>query len=151
MSVPFPPPQPEEGQNPAEQVEEVNELPLNEPVAAEQPASPEASLPSEAQGEINGGPLGCCLGVTVGLVLSLIIAVISRLYGDPLFDLLHGNLSITVRLVMGLVAIAGAIFFGSVGWRIGKRIYREYELTPKQKEKLARLERRQLERLQRRR
>src|SRR5690349_12923039 len=47
----------------------------NEPAttAEEQPvvSSPEAALPSEALGETNGGPLGCCLGVVVGLVLSL--------------------------------------------------------------------------------
>src|SRR5579884_3011004 len=37
----------------------------------ETPRQSEPQLPPEAQGEVNGGPLGCCLGVTVGLLLSL--------------------------------------------------------------------------------
>jgi hypothetical protein len=90
-------------------------------------ASPEAKLPSEAQGEVNGGPLGCCLGVTVGLLLSLTVAILSRFYADPLAQVLHGGLSVIVRIVMFILAIAGAVLFGYFGWKIGKRLYREYE------------------------
>jgi hypothetical protein len=90
----------------------------------------------------NGGPLGCCFGVVVGLVLSLSIAIASRLYADQLASLLHGGLSITVRIVMALVACAAAILFGYLGWKIGKRIYREYELSPKQQQRLDRLQKR---------
>ena len=122
--------------------------------AEEQPSAEETSLaqlPPEAQGEVNGGPLGCCLGVTIGLVLSLSVAILSRLYADPLAQIFHGNLSITVRIVMSLVAIAGAVLFGFIGWKIGKRLYREYELSPRQQRKLAHLEQRQLQRQARRR
>src|SRR6516164_4178975 len=74
--------------------------------------SPEAKLPPEAQGEVNGGPLGCCLGVTIGLLLSLIVAILSRFYADPLAQVFHSNLSFTVRIVMSILAIAGAVLFG---------------------------------------
>jgi len=97
--------------------------------AEEQPApsSPEAALPPEALGETNGGPLGCCFGVIVGLVLSLVVVIASRLYGDPLAQLLQGNLSIVVRIVTVLFAIAGVIIFGYFGWKIGRKLYRDYE------------------------
>src|SRR5450755_3502038 len=45
-------------------------------IAPEDPVSPESMLPPEAQGETNGGPLGCCLGLTVGLMLSLFLGLI---------------------------------------------------------------------------
>ncbi len=109
-------------------------------------ASPEAQLPLEAQGEVNGGPLGCCLGVTIGLLLSLIVAILSRFYADPLAQVFHGSLSIVVRIVMSIFAIAAAIVFGYYGWKIGKRLYREYELSPRQQRRLANLEQRQLQR-----
>ncbi|HYX50704.1 MAG TPA: hypothetical protein VE843_13225, partial [Ktedonobacteraceae bacterium] len=97
-------------------------------------------LPAEAQGETNGGPLGCCLGVTVGLLLSLTVAILSRLYADPLAHIFQGNLSISVRIVMTIFAIGGALLCGYIGWKIGKRVYREYELSPRQQRKLAHLE-----------
>ncbi len=89
-------------------------------------ASPEVKFP---QGEVNGGggPLGCCLGVTVGLLLSLTVAILSRFYADPLAQVLHGGFSVIVRIVMFILAIAGAVVFGYFGWKIGKRLYREYE------------------------
>ena len=34
-------------------------------------------------------------------------------------------------------AIAAAIVFGYYGWKIGKRLYREYELSPRQQRRLA--------------
>ncbi len=132
--------------------EEAQVLPVaDQPITEGQPSPespPEAKLPPEAQGELNGGPLGCCLGVAVGLLLSLSVAILSRFYADPLAQVLHG---VTVRIVMAIVAIAGAIIFGYLGWKIGKRFYREYELSPRQAQRLERLERKQLERLKRRR
>ena len=112
--------------------------------------APEAQLPPEARGEVNGGPLGCCLGVTIGLLLSLVVAVLSRFYADPLTQVFHSSLSVTVRIVMLIFAIAGAALFGYVGWKIGKRLYREYELSPRQQKKLAHLEQKQLQRQARR-
>src|SRR2546421_2426372 len=97
-------------------------------------------LPPEARGEVNGGPLGCCFGIVFGLILSLSIAIASRLYADPLASFLHSGLSISVRIVMALVACAAAIIFGYLGWKIGRRVYREYELSPRQKQRLERLQ-----------
>lgn len=110
--------------------------------AAPPPAQSETQVPPEARGETNGGPLGCCLGVTIGLVLSLSVAVLSRLYATPLTSILHGGLSLTVRIVMVVIAIVASIIFGYLGWRIGKRIYREYELSPRQKQRMERLQQR---------
>lgn len=142
---------PGDDQEASNTIEEAQELPpVDQSTPAEQ-SSPVFELPPEAQGEVNGGPLGCCLGVTIGLLLSLVVAVLSRFYADPLAQVLHGNLSIVIRLVMIVLAIAGAIIFGYIGWKIGRRVYREYELTPRQKQKLERLQQRQLQRLRSRR
>jgi len=89
-------------------------------------ASPDVELPPEARGEANGGPLGCCLGVMVGLLLSLILVVISRLYADPLAGILSGDLSLIVRSLLIILAIAGSLLCGYLGWKLGKRFYREY-------------------------
>jgi len=86
-----------------------------------------AQLPPEAQGEINGGPLGCCLGVMVGLLLSLSVAVISRFYADPLAHILGGVLSLVVRIAMALAALIAVVVCGNFGWKIGKKLYREYD------------------------
>src|SRR5215472_12080770 len=81
----------------ADETAQKNEATIPEPgetdqaegVEAEVPdLSPvEGALPPEAQGETNGGPLGCCLGVMMGLLLSLSLAIVSRLYADPLGQL----------------------------------------------------------------
>jgi hypothetical protein len=97
------------------------------------PAPPEEAPPPEAQGEVNGGPLGCCLGVTVGLLLSLSLIILSYVFANPLRGLFQGNeslLGLLVRILMGLLAFALAISFGVLGWRLGKRFFREYEPPP---------------------
>ena len=155
MAFPFPPRKEGDDEEVTDSTDEGLELPPGDQIIAEeQPsaeANPEAQLPPEAQGEVNGGPLGCCLGVTIGLLLSLIVAVLSRFYADPLSQVFHSSLSMTVRIVMSILAIAGAVLFGYVGWKIGKRLYREYELSPRQQRKLAHLEQKQLQRQARRR
>lgn len=100
--------------------------------------STEEMLPPEAQGEVNGGPLGCCLGITVGLFLSLSVAVLSRFYSDPLsalFQQNYGLMGVLIRILMGVLAIVLAIFCGRIGWRLGKRFYREYEAPPARRSK----------------
>lgn len=99
----------------------------------EQPPSPAAAaaakLPPEAQGELHGGPLGCCLGVTVGLLLSTLLGVLG--FGHNLAFLLSFVLPLNaltlVRIATGCISVAGAIIAGVVGWKVGKRFYREYE------------------------
>jgi hypothetical protein len=141
MTVPFPPPdQQGDDEEISESIEAGQALQSGEEATAEEQDSDKIQLPPEAQGETNGGPLGCCLGVTVGLLLSLTIAILSRLYADPLAQMFQGNLSISVRIVMTIFAIVGAVICGYIGWKIGKRVYREYELSPRQQKKLAHLE-----------
>jgi hypothetical protein len=141
MTFPFPPPgQHGDDEEIADSLESAQELQSEEHATAEEQDSDKIQLPPEAQGETNGGPLGCCLGVTVGLVLSLTIAILSRLYADPLAQVFHGSLSISVRIVMIMFAIGGALLCGYIGWKIGKRVYREYELSPRQQQRLEHLE-----------
>ncbi len=90
-------------------------------------SSPVTQLPPEAQGETNGGPLGCCFGVLVGLLLSLSVALVSRFYADPLAHVLGGALSIIIRIMMALVALIAVVICSKFGWRIGKKLYREYD------------------------
>ena len=150
MAFPFPPRKEGDDEDISDSIEAEKELQPGEQVTVDEEISGEAQLPPEAQGETNGGPLGCCLGVTVGLLLSLTVAILSRLYADPLAQVFHGGLSIIVRIVMSIFAIAAAIVFGYVGWKIGKHLYREYELSPRQQQRLAHLEQRQLQRQARR-
>ena len=141
MTVPFPPPDHQgDDEEIADNLEAGQEPLSGEEATAEEQDSDKIQLPPEAEGETNGGPLGCCLGVTVGLLLSLTIAILSRLYADPLAQMFQGNLSISVRIVMTIFAIVGAVICGYIGWKIGKRVYREYELSPRQQKKLAHLE-----------
>ena len=151
MTVPFPPPdQQGDDEEISKSVDAGQELQSGEQATAEESYPDKIQLPPEAQGETNGGPLGCCLGVTVGLLLSLTVAILSRLYADPLAQVFHGNLSISVRIVMLIFAIGGAMLFGYIGWKIGKRVYREYEISPRQQQRLAHLEQKHLQRQARR-
>jgi phosphotransferase system glucose/maltose/N-acetylglucosamine-specific IIC component len=102
---------------------------LQEQQEAAEAQKSQGPLPPEAQDEVNGGPLGCCLGVAVGLVISLSVAVMGRIYANALLPVFHSPLLILIllRIVMVICGIAGAIIFGYLGWKIGKRLYREYE------------------------
>ena len=113
------------------QQEEVVTPPPTDAQSVETPQSTSptsiADLPPEAQGEANGGPLGCCLGVMIGLVLSTSVALISRFYADPLAHLLTSGLSTIVRITMVIVAIIAVIICGYFGWKVGRKVYREYD------------------------
>jgi len=112
-------------QSPEERVDQ----PLSTEDGHPMPVSPEAQLPPEARGETNGGPLGCCLGITIGLLFSIFIGVIG--FGHNLAYVLGlvlpFNALTDIRLATGLIALIGTVLFGYFGWKIGKRIYREYE------------------------
>lgn len=134
MSIPPDPIQPENDNQAANPTEEAQlALPqqaqptTEEEVSGTPSFSPVAQLPPEAQGETNGGPLGCCLGVMVGLLLSLSVAVISRFYADPLAHILGGALSLVIRIVMAFAATIAIVVCGNFGWSIGKKLYREYD------------------------
>lgn len=106
--------------------------------AASSSPSAQDLLPPEAQGEVNGGPLGCCLGVTVGLFLSITVAIFSRLYADPLtgfFQQNYGLMGALIRILMGILAFALAVLCGRFGWKLGRRFYREYEAPPAKERK----------------
>ncbi|GAC1378016.1 MAG: hypothetical protein NVS4B7_00160 [Ktedonobacteraceae bacterium] len=107
------------------------------------PSTSEAELPLEAQGETNGGPLGCCLGITVGIMLSLFFGVIGfgRVSANVLIFLIHADAITNIRIATAFFTIIGAFVGGYFGWKIGKRVYREYELSPRQKQRLEQLER----------
>lgn len=91
--------------------------------------SPESLLPPEAQGETNGGPLGCCLGTTVGIMLSLLLGLIGlgHLLMIPLAGIIHTDAITNIRIATGFFSFIGAIAGGYFGWKIGKRVYREYD------------------------
>jgi hypothetical protein len=100
--------------------------------ANETAPTPEPMLPPEAQGEANGGPLGCCLGVVVGLLLTFFVITI---------------ISVTIQnggylgAATAPIGILGGIVGGFLGWKVGKAIYHEYELSPERRAKLERKER----------
>jgi hypothetical protein len=88
-----------------------------------------STLPPEAQGETNGGPLGCCLGTVAGLFLTLaLILLVSISIGNGGY----------LGWATAPIALLGAMSGGYAGWRIGKLIYREYELSPQRRERLER-------------
>lgn len=109
-------------EEPAIEAEEVTTSPdtedRGEAASNESSPSTEAELPPEAQGEANGGPLGCCLGMVVGVLLTalliLLLAFAGHFSGQPFFPL----------------TLVGAVICGFLGWRIGRKIYREYEVPP---------------------
>jgi hypothetical protein len=117
-----------------EYAEEVPGLPLSDEqtgldaTTAEQPPSP-SELPPEAQGETNGGPLGCCLGITVGIMMSLLLGVIGfgPLVASVIVFLIHTDAITNTRIATAFFALIGAILGAYFGWKIGKKVYREYE------------------------
>ena len=102
-----------------------------EEVIEPSPPMPETPLPPETWGEPSGGPLGCCLGTVVGLLLTLLIMLTTSIL------LSNGGYLGPATLPVPLL---GAVICGFLGWQIGKRVYRDYELHPKRKQRLESLE-----------
>lgn len=121
-----------------------NNLEEEQPAIEELPVAtsePTVQLPPEARGDVNGGPLGCCFGISMGLLLgagiaSLSIPVISHFFSD------RGWLALTTQILVIVLAIAGFFLLGYLGWKIGRRVFREYEPSPAQVRKMARLQQR---------
>ena len=78
----------------------------------------ESQFPPEAQGEVNGGPLGCCLGTIAGLFLTVLLIVSASLL------LANGA---NISLATAPVALVGAVLGGYFGWKVGKKLYKEYD------------------------
>ena len=159
--MPRPNPEDENEAQAEEYMDEVNELP---PLAEEAPPSgaaeaeaaatePEIVLPTMAQYETNGGPLGCCMGIVVGVLISLLLGIIGfgRVTANLIVFLVHVDPATNIRIATALFTVIGTVLGGYIGWKVGKRLYRECELSPKRQQKLERLEKRQVQRLQRKR
>lgn len=102
---------------------------------------PEEDQPPEARGDVNGGPLGCCFGVSMGLLLSagiasLSIPIISHFFAG------RGLLALLTQILVIVLVVVGFFLLGYLGWRIGRRVFREYEPSRAQIRKMARLEQR---------
>ncbi len=127
-----------------------HESPLPEPSQDAQD-TPQNQLPPEARGETNGGPLGCCFGVSMGLLTSAGIVSLSIPLLSHITAGLNGFLAFLVIVVAIIFVIIATLALGYVGWKIGRRVFREYEPDPRQQRKMARLQQRQLEYAQRKR
>jgi hypothetical protein len=118
----------------------------------EQPESEqtESDLPPEARGGVNGGPLGCCMGVTIGILVcfALGLMVFGQLTAHLLATLIHADALTELRVATGFLATIGAIAGGIIGWKVGKRVYKEYEMSPRQQARLIRLNDKALQRTQ---
>ncbi|HCF86184.1 MAG TPA: hypothetical protein DEV72_13395, partial [Ktedonobacter sp.] len=83
----------------------------------------------EAQYETNGGPLGCCMGVVVGILLCILCGVIGfgRVTANIIVFLVHVDPATNIRIATAFFTLVGAVLGGYVGWKVGKRLYREYD------------------------
>lgn len=159
--MPRPNPEDENAAQAEEYADEENELPPPAE-AAPPPDAPEAEkttteseivLPTMAQYETNGGPLGCCIGIVVGILISLLFGVIGfgRVTANLIVFLVHADPVTNIRIATALFTVIGIVLGGYIGWKVGRRLYREYDLSPKRQQKLERLEQRQVQHLQRKR
>lgn len=94
----------------------------------ESATSTSKSLP-ELLEEPNGGPLGCCLGITIGVMFGLLIGLIGFAnFGSAILsNAFHGDPLTYVRVATAVFGGIGVIIGGPIGWKVGKRVYREYD------------------------
>ncbi len=145
--MPFMPPPEREDDQPGQEIN----LEEDQPAAEELPlatSAPAAQLPPEARGDVNGGPLGCCFGVSMGLLLGAGIASLSIPVTSHFFSG-RGWLALTTQILIIVLAVAGFFLLGYFGWKIGRRVFREYDPSPTQQRKMARLQQRYSARSQR--
>ena len=100
--------------------ESLAEPTTEQPITDEQllTPSPESLLPPEVQGEVNGGPLGCCLGTIAGLFFTVLLIM-----GASILLSNGGYLNFATVPVI----VVGAVLGGYFGWKVGKKLYREYD------------------------
>jgi hypothetical protein len=129
--------------------DETNSLPAHQPETPEEQApTTEDTLPPEARGEANGGPLGCCLGMIIGLLLGGVLLSLSLTalnYSSATHN--YGLAGWLVRILIGILAFVLAVVFARIGWKLGKRFFREYE-TPVAKERGRRSDRSRMKKVQ---
>ena len=110
-------------------------LPLDEPLPAYPPPPSDAAeeripVPNDGLGEwpTHGGPLGC-------LVSSMFGCVVAGFIGSNLTWFAHFNhpssLGWAILGAVGVLIITLS-FFGWVGWKVGKSVYREYAPSDRQ-------------------
>lgn len=101
------------------------------PLAIEpDPLLPPVSQTSQvAQYETNGGPLGCCLGMVVGILFTLLLGLIGfgQITANVIGFLVQVDVATTIRIATAIFTLLGAVLGGYFGWKIGKKLYREYE------------------------
>ena len=138
--MPFMFPPEREDDQPEADIDQEADQPLEEESSPETSA-PAEQPPPEARGDVNGGPLGCCFGVSMGLLLSagiasLSIPVISHFFAG------RGLLALLTQILVIVLVVVGFFLLGFLGWKIGRKVFREYEPSPRQIRKMARLEQR---------
>lgn len=131
------------------QPDEANDLPVSQSeIPEEKVPTPEETLPPEARGEANGGPLGCCLGMMIGLLFGGVLLSLSLTalnYSSATHN--YGLVGWLVRILIGLLAFVLAVVFAVIGWKLGKRFFREYE-PPVAKERVQRSNRSRTKKVQ---
>ncbi|GAC1568863.1 MAG: hypothetical protein NVS3B14_20200 [Ktedonobacteraceae bacterium] len=146
MATPFiPRPEPDDNPDDAAQFVETTTQIDGQPgeESTRSSSATETQLPPEAKGKANGGPLGCCFGVSMGLLLSAgIVSLAIPVLGHASTQPLNGWLSFMVNAAMVVFVIVATIALGYAGWKIGRKVFREYEPSARQQQKRARIEQR---------
>ena len=125
----------DENEGQAESVGQEHELPPPgdelPPVDAPFTGATESASPGPpiAVYETNGGPLGCCLGAVVGILISLLLGLIGfgHVTANVIVFLIHVDAATNIRIATAFFTLLGAVLGGYIGWKVGKRLYREYE------------------------
>lgn len=112
---------------PADQSTEVADVP------AEAAADERIPVPDDGLGEwpTHGGPLGCLVSIVFGCLLASFFSspLLQRVQLIQFGKAAPAGWFIFTAIVLVLVI---TIFFGVIGWQIGKRIYREYAPSARQ-------------------
>jgi hypothetical protein len=83
----------------------------------------EISQPPEEEWLTHGGYLGCLLAMVFGCLLAAFIAT-PLIRGTQLASIQNWGVAFTISAIF--IMIVGISLFGWIGWKIGKRIFREY-------------------------
>jgi hypothetical protein len=103
---------------PVSEAPDIEPTPIPEPDYAAMPVNDDLG-----EWPTHGGPLGCLVSLTFGCLLAAFFAspLIQSAYRPSQG---YGGAFTAVALV---IMVVGLIIFGIIGWRLGKRLYREYD------------------------